>query len=154
MHLRDTVGQGISSSVCALAIHAGPPRLRKLFAAGTEIGWRLSRGSRLFVLPLGLAVDAALRDHGGVLVSTPVLFVAVRVEFGALDLNGESLPERSRLVVHMKIRGLFYRYGRQNRDLTTYRMSILASEGIEPLFRLRRRAHLERPRAAWMIPVR
>ena len=47
----------------------------------------------------------------------------------------------------MKIRGLFYRYGRQNRDLTTYRMSILASEGIEPLFRLERRAHLERPRA-------
>ena len=47
--------------------------------------WRLSRGSRLFVLPLGLAVDAALRDHGGGLVSTPVLFVAVRVEFGALE---------------------------------------------------------------------
>ena len=41
----------------------------------------------------------------------------------------------------MKIRGLFYRYGRQNRDLTTYRMSILASEGIEPLFRLEKRAH-------------
>ena len=53
------------------------------------------------------------------------------------------------LIVRIKIRGLFYRYGRQNRDLTTYRMSILASEGIEPLFRLERRAHHEheRPRA-------
>ena len=136
MHLRDPVGEGISSSVCALSIHAGPPRLRKLFAAGTEIGWRLSRGSRLFVLPLGLAVDAALRDHCGVLVSTPVLCVAVRVESGALDSNGESSPARSHLVVRIKIRGLFYRYGRQNLDLTTYRMSTLASEGIEPLFRL------------------
>ena len=101
----------------------------------------------MFVLPLGLVVDAALRVHGGVLASTPVLWIAVQVESGALDSNGESLSERTRLLVRIKIRGLFYRYGRQNRDLTTYRMSILASEGIEPLFRLERRAHLERPRA-------
>ena len=101
----------------------------------------------MFVLPLGLVVDAALRVHGGVLASTPVLWIAVQVESGALDSNGESLFERTRLLVRIKIRGLFYRYGRQNRDLTTYRMSILASEGIEPLFRLKRRAHLERPRA-------
>ena len=115
-----------------------------------EIGWRFSRGNHLFVLPLGLVVDAALRGHGGVLVSTSVLLVAVRIKFGALDSNGVSLSERTRLLVRIKIRGLFYRYGRQNRDLTTYRMSILASEGIEPLFRLRRRAHLERPRA-WLL---
>ena len=141
MHLRDPVGEGISSSVCALSIHAGPPRLRKLFAAGTEIGWRLSRGSRLFVLPLGLVVDAALRVHGGVLASTPVLWIAVQVESDALDSNGDSLTERTCLLVRIKIRGLFCRYGRQNWDRTTYRMSILASEGIEPLFRLEKRAH-------------
>ena len=68
-----------------------------------------------------------------------MLWVAVRVEFGALDSNGGSLCERSRLVVRVKIRGLFGRYGHQNRDLTAYRMSILASEGIEPLFRLEKR---------------
>ena len=124
-----------------------PAAPAKIFAAGVEIGWRFSRGNHLFVLPLGLVVDAALRGHGGVLVSTSVLLVAVRVEFGALDSNGVSLSERTRLLVRIKIRGLFYRYGRQNRDLTTHRMSILASEGIEPLFRLEKRAHLERPEA-------
>ena len=76
-----------------------------------------------------------------------MLWIAVQVESDALDSNGDSLTERTCLLVRIKIRGLFYRYGRQNRDLTTYRMSILASEGIEPLFRLERRAHLERPRA-------
>ena len=132
---------------CARQTCGGPARLRKVFAAGTGIGWRSSRCNRLFVLPLGLVVDAALRVHGGVLASTPVLWIAVQVESDALDSNGDSLTERTCLLVRIKIRGLFCRYGRQNWDRTTYRMSILASEGIEPLFRLRRRAHLERPRA-------
>ena len=133
---------------CARQTCGGPARLRKVFAAGTGIGWRSSRCSRLFVLPLGLVVDAALRVHGGVLASTPVLWIAVQVESDALDSNGDSLTERTCLLVRIKIRGLFCRYGRQNWDRTTYRMSILASEGIEPLFRLRRRAHLERPEAS------
>ena len=138
---------------CARQTCGGPARLRNVFAAGTGIGWRSSRCNRLFVLPLGLVVDAALRVHGGVLASTPVLWIAVQVESDALDSNGDSLTERTCLLVRIKIRGLFCRYGRQNWDRTTYRMSILASEGIEPLFRLRRRAHLERPRALRHAPV-
>ena len=108
-----------------------------LFARGAEVGWRILRCDRLFVLPLGLFVDAALRGHGGALASTSVRWVAVRVEFGALDLNGESSSELSRLLVRVENRGLFCRYGRQIGDRSMYRMSILASEGIEPLFRLK-----------------